>query len=129
MPDDQKACIINYKVGFLNGICLGYAFDKLEPCCRTFNFEFFRTGNTKKNFFSKDSLREDTGSGLNLIVHGNQPKLTLSTIEIYFCPWCGSPITVQRSKSVTLRQRMMEVPNGYEEVAEKTLIKPHRTPP
>lgn len=120
----EKRCIVGYKRATIAGSCHihGEFFDKLEPCCEKFSRLFYDTGHLK--FRSFDSRTIEERDGLNLLTWGNVLTLVLRISrslgviykeKVTSCPFCETKIKVECTKSVELKPRKKEVPDGYDE--------------
>ncbi|MDP3792241.1 MAG: hypothetical protein Q8Q89_00775 [bacterium] len=120
---EERKCVIGFKRAFSSDThhLYGNVFDKLEPCCDQFKRLFFDTGHQKFNNFNSHLDERD---GLNLVTRGSVLTLVLRISRtpgviyeerVESCPFCGVKIEVKCTKSVELRPRTKQVPDGYDE--------------
>ena len=111
--------IVGYTHAFICGHSYGERFDRLEGCCDKFEYWFVHTGNTKYRSFN--SRYPEERSGINLTTRGVLSLILRLKDPFYedwikFCPFCGAKIVLKCTKSVELKPKTKEVPDGYEEV-------------
>ena len=115
MPEEQaKKCLIYYKVGWITSTAkFGDRFDRIDPCCEMFEKMFLHTGNEKSSSWSISTLFDEK-PGLNLLRRAGKVGLFLCGERMGFCPWCGHPLEVQKSREVTVKQKTREMGGGYD---------------
>ncbi|MBI2064861.1 MAG: hypothetical protein HYT62_02265 [Candidatus Yanofskybacteria bacterium] len=111
--------IVGYTHAFTCGHNYGERFDRLKNCCEKFQAWFTQTGNTKHRSFN--SRYPEERAGINLVQRGGISLVLRLTDPAYeddlnFCPFCGAEIVLKCTKSVELRPKTKQVPDGYEEI-------------
>ncbi len=125
MPQ-PKVCKIEYATGcYTQGIVYGNRFDKLTECCTEFGRWWNNTGNTKCTSFN--AMCEDK-DGFNFATRGGELKLCLrmggNEGEIKSCPFCGAKVEVIQTKMVQLKERLKQVPDGFDETNVRIVTPP-----
>ena len=122
--EEGRKCVIGFKRAFTSWdhLLYGAVFDKLMPCCDSFRKWFEITGHRKRNSFDIPSERES--NGFNLVTRGGRFVLVNRIVmsshnlfedEVKFCQSCGASVEVKCTKSVELKPRKKEIPDGYDE--------------
>ena len=127
MAKPKKICHVGYVAGTMeNGHSYGIRFDRLTPCCQEFRRWFNETGNVKiRNFDVTDAAPYGDRPGFNFVTRGQELLIELltenptKTGRVNFCPFCSAKIEVEKTGTVTLRQKTRQVPDGLEEVESR----------
>lgn len=117
-----KKHVVGYTHAFTSyGHSYGERFDSLKNSCEKFQAWFTHTGNTK--FRSFNSRGSEERAGINLIQRGGISlilRLTDPVTEdhLKFCPFCGAELVLKCTKSIELKPKTKEIPDGYEEIVK-----------